>query len=61
LIDGADRGIGWGNGINATDPTPVDTIEIRPEPESPKLLVLGGGTIQVRGPWRVRFPRDSRA
>ncbi len=58
LIDGADRGIGWGNGINATDPTPVDTIEIRPEPESPKLLVLGGGTVQVRGPWRVSFPRD---
>ena len=57
LIDGADRGIGWGNGINATDPTPVDTIEIRPEPESPKLLVLGGGTVQVRGPWRVSFPR----
>jgi hypothetical protein len=57
-IDGQDRGIGWGNGINTTDPTPVDTIEIRPEPESPKLLTLAGGTVQVRGPWRVRFARD---
>ena len=57
-IDGQDRGVGWGNGINTTDPTPVDTIEIRPEPESPKLLTLAGGTVQVRGPWRVRFPRD---
>lgn len=57
-IDGVDRGIGYGNGINAADPTPVDTLEVRPEPEAPKTLTLSGGTIQVRGPWRVRFAID---
>jgi hypothetical protein len=33
----------------------VTTIEFRPDPESPKLLTLSGGTLQVRGPWRVKF------
>jgi hypothetical protein len=57
-VDGVDRGIGYGNGINAADPTPIETLEVRPEPESPKVLTLSGGTIQVRGPWRVRFAID---
>jgi hypothetical protein len=57
-IDGQQRGMGYGNGINAADPKPVETLEVRPEPESPKVLTLSGGTIQVRGPWRVRFALD---
>jgi hypothetical protein len=57
-IDGQDRGVGYGNGINAADPTPVETIEIRPEPTDPKTMTLSGGTIQIRGPWRVRFAVD---
>jgi hypothetical protein len=59
-IDGQDRGMGWGDGINTTDPTPVTTIEFRPDPESPKLLTLSGGTLQVRGPWLLKFPLGSR-
>ena len=57
-VDGMDRGIGYGNGINATDPQPIDTIEIRPEPESPSMVTFEGATVQVRGPWSVRFRRD---
>jgi hypothetical protein len=56
LVDGNDLGLGYGNGINATAPEPVDTIEVRmPDPNAPKVLTLIGPVAQVRGPWRVRF------
>lgn len=58
LVDGEDHGIGYGNGINATAPEPVDLVEVRmPEPLSVKELTLLGVTVQVRGPWRLKFAR----
>lgn len=58
LVDGQDRGIGYGNGINAVAPEPVDLIEVRmQEPLSVKQLTLLGATVQVRGPWRLTFAR----
>ena len=58
LVDGRDRGLGYGNGVNTTDPQPVATIEVRmPEPLEVKELTLVGTTVQIRGPWRVHFAR----
>ena len=56
LVDEKDRGVGYGNGLNATDPAPITALEVRPEPESPKTLRLQHALVQVRGPWTVRFP-----
>jgi len=56
LVDGSDLGLGYGNGIKATAPEPVDAIEIRmPDPNAPKMLTLIAPIVQVRGPWRIRF------
>ena len=58
LVDGNNIGMGYGNGINASSPEPVDTVEVRmPDPERPKLLTLIAPVVQVRGPWRVRSAR----
>jgi hypothetical protein len=57
LVDGQNRGMGYGNGINATDPTPVETIEVRmPDPEAVRRITFQGVVLQLRGPWTVRFP-----
>ena len=58
LVDGQNLGMGYGNGINAADPKPVDTIEVRvTDPLAVKRLTFSGGTLQIRGPWNVPFPR----
>ena len=58
LVDGQNLGMGYGNGINAADPKPVETIEVRlADPLAVKRLTISGGTLQVLGPWNVGFPR----
>lgn len=58
LVDGRDRGLGYGNGINATAPEPVDLVEVRmQDPLSVRELTLLGATVQVRGPWRLKVAR----
>lgn len=58
LVDANDLGMGYGDGINATAPEPVTTVEVRmPDPSAPKLLTLIAPVVQVRGPWRIRFER----
>ena len=57
-VDGKPRGMSYGRGINSVAPEPVDYVETPLEkPLEAKHLALTGATVQVRGPWRVKFPR----
>ena len=57
-VDGEPRGMSLGRGMNSVAPEPLDYIETRLEkPLEAKHLTLIGASVQVRGPWRVRFRR----
>jgi hypothetical protein len=57
-VDGKPRGMSYGRGLNSVAPEPLDYIETRLEkPLEATHLTLTGATVQVRGPWRVRFRR----
>lgn len=57
-VDGQRCGMSLGGGMNSVAPEPLGYIETRLEkPLEAKHLTLIGATVQVRGPWRVRFRR----
>lgn len=57
-VDGKACGMSYGRGMSAVAPEPLDYIETRLEkPLEAKHVTLTGSTVQVRGPWRVRFRR----
>jgi hypothetical protein len=57
-VDGKACGMSYGRGMSAVAPEPLDYIETRLEkPLEAKHVTLTGTTVQVRGPWRVRFRR----
>jgi len=57
-VDGKSGGMSYGRGMSAVAHEPLDYIETRLEkPLEAKHLTLTGSTVQVRGPWRVRFRR----
>lgn len=57
-VDGAQCGCSFGRGIHGPEPEPVTYIEIPlKDPLAARRLTLRGATVQVRGPWRIRFDR----
>ena len=57
-VGGKPCGMGYGRGMSAVAPEPLDYIEARlQKPLEATELTLMGATVQVRGPWRVRFRR----
>ena len=58
VVDGKACGMSYGRGMNSVAPEPLDYIETPLEkPLGAKHLILTGATVQVRGPWRVKFRR----
>jgi hypothetical protein len=59
LIDGRETRVGLGRGMHGPVPEPLDYIELRVnDPSSARSLQLGMPTVQVRGPWRIKFERS---
>jgi hypothetical protein len=57
-VDGKACGMSYGRGMSAVDPEPLDYIETpREKPLEAKHITLTGTTVQIRGPWRIRFRR----
>ncbi len=59
LVDDDLCGVGYRlqRGMNATEPEPVDRLEVMGDrPLTGKTLAFTYPSIQVRGPWRIRFP-----
>lgn len=60
-VDGKPGGFGFGGGMRGPAPEALSYIEIPvAEPEKAKNLTLSMATVQVRGPWRVRFARPAQ-
>jgi hypothetical protein len=58
IVDGKSIGVGLGRGIHGPAPEPLDYIELRvDDPGAARSLQLGMPTVQVRGPWRIKFER----
>lgn len=53
-VDGQPGGVSWGNGLYAPAPEPVPYILVPcAAPSEARALTLRGGSVQLRGPWRI--------
>lgn len=57
-LDGQPTGMGYGRGMYAPSPKPVEHLEFAAaNPLAARMLTFEGATIHVRGPWRIPLAR----
>ena len=57
-IDGVGTGTSYPESIRSSDPRPWSSLQFpTPRPLEAKRLSFTGATVQVRGPWKLRFTR----
>lgn len=57
-LDGQMTGMGYGRGMYAPSPKPVEHLELAAaDPLAARMLTFEGATVHVRGPWRIPLAR----